>query len=419
MKVSTNILVLGGGFAGVYTTLHLERALRNEPGVNITLVSNENFFMFTSFLHEVAVGRIETRHIAYPIRRLRGSKRFNFILASVESIDLAGRTVITDHGRLSYDYLVIALGSTTDMTTLPEAGQRVLVLKDLHDGIMVRNHIIRQFENADAEPDPRLREPLLTFVVAGGGHTGVQMVAEVASFVRKTLPKHYPGISPGAIRVLLVQQGPAILSEMDPALAAAALKAITRQGVEVMFNSRITHIGDSWVRINETEVTPARTVIWLTGVVANSVVSGLPVARDETGRLIVDRNLGLPGFPGVFAVGDNAHLRVGGEVLPPRAHIAVRQAKCAARNIVADIRGRPRTAFNYNNMGEIVSLGAGSAVAKLYFLRLHGFAARVLWLIAYLTIMKGYYNRTRVLMDWFLALVFGRDTTLLRIERLK
>ncbi|MBI4330273.1 MAG: NAD(P)/FAD-dependent oxidoreductase [Chloroflexi bacterium] len=415
------IVVLGGGFAGVYATLHLERALRKDPRVAITLVSNDNFFMFTPFLHEVAVGRIETRHIAYPIRMLRGNRRFDFVLATVESIDLAGHTVATDRGALSYDYLVIALGSTTDTSGLPEGGQRVLMLKDLHDGITVRNHIIRKFENADSERGSTTHSRLLTFVVAGGGYTGVQMVAEISSFAWKTLLRHYPRISPDSIRVVLVQESSRILSDLDPRLSAIALKVVRRQGVEIMFNSRITDLGETYVRINGAQTLPTETVIWSTGVRASPVVSALPIAADEMGRAIVDRYLGLPGYPGVFAIGDNAHFKepVTGEVLPPRAHIAVRQAKRVASNIVASIRGRPQRPYRYKYTGEIVSLGPGSAVARLYFLRLHGFAARVLWLVAYLSIMKGYYNRTRVLLDWFLSLVFGRDTTLLRLERLK
>lgn len=418
---SANIVVLGGGFGGVYTTLYLEKALKNEPRVNITLTSNDNFFMFTPLLHEVAVGRVETRHIAYPIRQLRGKKKFRFILATVESIDLAGRTVGTNHGTVCYDYLVLSLGSTTDTSALPEGGQRVLTLKDLHDGITVRNHIIRKFENADAEPDPRRHPQLLTFVVAGGGYTGVQMAAEISDFVWGTLIRHYPRIARDSVRVLLVQESSKILGEMDPGLSAIAVKVIKQRGVEIRFNSRITQVGETFVKVNDTEIVPTSTIIWSAGVRANKLVSELPVARDEIGRVIVDRYLELPGFPGVYAIGDNAHFQepLTGEILPPRAHIAVRQAKRAAGNIVAAIRGEPQKAYRYKYMGEIVSLGSGSAVARIYFLRLHGFIARVIWLIAYLSIMKGYYNRTRVWLDWFLALIFGRDTTLLRIERLR
>ncbi len=416
-----NIVILGGGFAGVYATLDLERALRNVPRAHITLISNDNFFMFTPFLHEIAVGRIETRHIAYPIRQMRGAKKFEFILAEVESIDLAHRTVTTNHGTVCYDYLIIALGSVADTTDLPPGDQKVFVLKDLHDGVMIRNHIIKRFEEADAEPDPRKHVGLLTFVVAGGGYTGVQMVAEISDFVWHTLIKHYPRIDPHSVRVVLVQDSSKILADMDPRLSVIAFKVIRKIGVEVLLKSRITGIGETSVTINGETAIPASTVIWSAGVRANPVVEQLRAARDELGRVRVDAFLGVAGLKGVYAIGDNAHFKepVSGEIVPPRAHIAVRQAKRAARNIVADIYGRPRQPYRYKYMGEVVSLGSGSAVAKLYFIRLHGFVARVFWLVAYLSIMKGYYNRTRVLLDWFLAVVFGRDTTLVRLERLK
>ncbi|MBI4287098.1 MAG: FAD-dependent oxidoreductase [Chloroflexi bacterium] len=413
-----HILILGGGFGGVYTALRLKRAIGGENNVDVTLVSRENFFLFTPFLHEVATGGIETRHIAYPIRQIRGWSNFRFIHHRVTLIDLAAKKVFLDEAMLEYDYLVLALGGVTDTNRLPGLTDNVFTLKTLRDGMLLRNHIIRMFEAADAESDPRRQACLLTFVVVGGGSTGVQLVTEMRDFIYRFLLKNYPHVKASRIRVTLVQDKEYVLEGMDAKLGAYALDTMRRKGIDVKLKARVTGVTLETLKLADSEDIATRTVVWVAGTTANPLVAAMPLARDQTGRILVNEYLETPDFPGVYALGDNVHFpdRGWAQGLPPRAHIAVRQAGTVAANIHARLRGRPPRRYHYSHMGEMVSLGSHTAAVNVYGLRLYGLAARFIWLNAYLGLLMGGYNRVRVLMDWFLSLAFGRDTTLLEIK---
>ncbi|MEW6033258.1 MAG: NAD(P)/FAD-dependent oxidoreductase [Chloroflexota bacterium] len=415
----TEIVVLGGGFGGVYSVIRLERALRRDLSKNITLVSDENFLLYTPLLHEVATGGVETRHIAYPIRRLLSRRRFSFRRSRVLKIDLADRKVTTSGGILSYDYLILALGSTTDLSNLPNASANVFTLKNLHDGMVIRNHIIRMFELADAETDLKRKKQLLTFVVVGAGYTGVQLVTEVRSFIDRSLIRGYRNIDPAAVSVKLVEERGYVLSGEDARLSATALRLLRHQGVGVRLGSRVTRLWDHGMELDHLETEPTGTVVWTAGVVANPVVAALPVEKDEKGRVIVDQYLRIPEYPMVYALGDNAHFAdpKTGAVLPPRAHYAVRQPRVVVANILADLDGRGLRPYRYQPASELVSLGPRNAAMNLYGVHLSGLLARIVWLVGYLSIMMGSYNRTRVALDWLLALIFGRDNTLLSVER--
>lgn len=415
-----HVVILGGGFGGMYTALHLKRALRREANVHVTLVSRENFFLFTPFLHEVATGGIETRHIAYPIRHVKGWANFRFMHREVASVDLSQKKVFLEPGVLDYDYLVLALGSVTDTHQVPGASDNVFTLKTLRDGMLLRNHLIRMFEAADAEEDTE-RHPDksgLTFIVVGGGSTGVQIVTEMRDFIYRFLLKNYPRVGRAQIRVMLVQDKSYVLEGMDAKLGTYALDALRRKGIDVRLQSQVTDIAADSIELAGGETIPTRTVVWVAGIRANPLVSAMPVTRDQAGRVLVNEYLEVSAFPGVYALGDIAHFRDRRwpSGLPPRAHIAVRQAPVVAANIVAGLKGGPRRRYRYFHMGEMVSLGSHTAAVTLYGLRLYGPVARFIWLNAYLGVLLGTYNRIRVLTDWFLALIFGRDTTLLEIK---
>lgn len=413
------ILVLGGGFGGVYTTLRLARALRRRRDVSLTLISDENFFLFTPMLQEVATGAIETRHIAYPVRRLRHCRDFQFIQGRVLDIDLQARKVVTEHGPWSYDHLVLALGSVTDMTGLPRRACNVFTLKSLVDGVLLRNHTISMLEQADVELDPERRRQLLTFVVAGGGYTGIQFITEMRDFIRGSLLREYSNVRESDISILLVESQKRLLPGKDEKLARKIGDFLLRQGIEVRVNSRVTDVRDDSIELDGREWLPTNTVVWAAGIRANPVVSSLAVQKDALGRVQVNGYLGVPDFPGVYALGDNACFMhpVTGEALPPRAHYAVRQPKTVVANIRADLEGKPRRLYRPGSDVEMISLGSRNAAFSVYGIHLFGLPVRLLWVLGYLSLVTGSYNRIRIVVDWLLILFFRRDSTLLRIER--
>ncbi|MBI2861083.1 MAG: FAD-dependent oxidoreductase [Chloroflexi bacterium] len=415
---ATKVLILGSGFGGTYVLRKLVPSLNRNENVETTMVSDENFFLFSPLLHEAAMGGIEAAHIAYPIRRLHYRDRFNFIQAEVTRIDLKSRRVMTTMGALDFDYLVMALGSVTDTTQVKSAGSNIFTLKTLHDSRLIRNHIISLFERASFETDQEKQKQLLTFVVAGAGYTGVQLVAEMRELIFGDLVRFYKSIDPANIRIVLVEANRKIVSDLHISLGAHVMNHLKRLGIEVKLRSRVTAVTPDSVQLSRREVVPTRTLIWVAGVVANPRIAEVEARKDRLGRVVVNEQMEVPGFPGVYAVGDCACFidPKSGAPVPPRAHIAVRQAKAAAHNILADIRGRPKKRYRYSEAAELVSLGSSSAVLRFGRFQLHGFVAHLLWLMAYSYLVTGTYNRIRIMMDWLLGLFFGRDTTFLKPE---
>lgn len=416
---SRKIIILGSGFGGTYVFRHLLPSLNRNENVETTMISDENFFLFSPLLHEVAMGRIETRHVAFPIRRLQWRDRFNFIQASVQRIDLSARKVFTTIGVFEFDYLVLALGSITDTSALESDEENVFKLKTLRDSMLIRNHIIAVFERAIAEKDTDQQKKLLTFVVCGAGYVGVQVVTELRDFIYKHLIKFYRTIDPGNIKIILVEAEPKILAGVQVRLGAYAMRQLEHMGIEVKLNSRITSVRNSHIEVNRTEQIPTSTLIWVAGIVANPRVAELDVKKDRIGRVLVNQYLEVPGVTGVYALGDCAHYedQRTGQPIPPRAHTAVRQAKVVSHNILAELRGRDKIPYIYSNNAELVSLGASKAVFRFYNLRIYGFLARLIWVAGYSSLVTGTYNRIRIITDWGLSLIFGRDTTFLKLTK--
>lgn len=413
------VLLLGSGFGSTYVLRNVVPALNRNEKVETTMVSDENFFLFSPLLHEVAMGTIETRHIAYPVRRLHWRDRFSFVQATVEKIDLSGRKVLTSTGTLDFDYLVLGLGAVTNTTALGPVPANVFTLKTLRDSMLIRNHIIDVFERASAEKDPLRQRQLLTFVVAGTGYIPVQLATGLRDFVHRDLTKYYKTVNPDTIRVILVEAQPKVVPEMDPKVGAYVSRHLRQKAIEVKLNSRVTRAWEVGVEVNGRESIPTETVIWAPGVVANPRIAELDVARDNIGRVLVNDYMEVHGAPGVFAVGDCAHFKNPrtGQPISPRAHTTVRQAKVVAHNILAEIRGKDKKRYRYSSAVEMISLGSSKAVFSLGRLKLYGFPARLVWLVAYSSLVTGTYNRVRIVMDWLLSLVFGRDTTYLKPMR--
>ena len=292
-------------------------------------------------------------------------------------------------------------------------------LKTLKDAVWIRDSISGIFEAASSETDLEKRRGLLTFVVGGGGYTGIQLVTELRDFICRDLLRFYRNIDREQVRVILVESEPKIIAELHTKLGAYVMKQLIAMGIEVRLRSRITRAWPDRVEINGAEIVPASTLIWTAGIVANPVIAELEAPKDYMGRIWVNEHLEVPGFPGVFGVGDCAFFEdpKTGRPIPPRAHIAVRQARIAARNIVADIRGQSRKPYRYSNTAEMVSLGASKAVFRFHGIRIYGLTARLIWLAGYSLLASGSYNRCRIITDWLFSSIFGRDITYLNLKK--
>ena len=409
----TRIVILGGGFGGVYTALALEKALRRRRDLEVTLVNRENFFLFTPMLHEVAASDLDMTHIVNPIRKLL--RRVAFVEGDVEAIDLGRRRVVVSHGsehhdhEIPYDHLVIALGAVTNFYGLPGVEERALTMKSLGDAIGLRNRLIDHLEQADVECCGQERAPLCTFVVAGGGFAGVETVAAMNDFLREALP-FYPALRGEALRVVLVHDGPHLLPELGEALGAYTRGKLAERKVEIRLGTRITGMSDAGVALSDGSLLPSRLLVWTAGTSPNPLLASLPCAK-ERGRLVASSAMAVPEWPGVWALGDCAVVPdpETGRPYPPTAQHALRQGKVLAANILAAIDGRPSRPFVFQTLGLLASIGRRSGVARIFGVNFSGFVAWVLWRTIYLGKLPRFEKKVRVALDWFLDLCFTKD----------
>ena len=413
-------VIVGGGFGGVFAARHLERIFGRSKDVEIVLISEQNYLLFTPMLPEVASSSIEAKHIVSPIRAF--FRRAAFLNAEVLSINLEERTVSASHCpecesvTVSFDHLVLALGSTTNFFGLPGVSEHALPMKTLSDAMTLRNHIIDLFEHADLQPSPEARRAMLTFVVAGGGFAGVETVAEIGDFIQ-TARRFYRRIQPEDVRVVLVHAGPRILPEIGERLGAYAARELRKNGVEILFTTQVASATPTEVDLTSGETIPSRTVVWTAGVTPSPLLATLPCARNRRGQILVDEFLAVPGPPGIWALGDCAEVRnpETDQPYPPTAQHAIRQGKIIAENIAASLQGGPKRAFRYKPLGVLASLGRRSAVAEILGFRFSGFVAWWLWRTIYLMKLPSFDRKVRVAVDWTLDLIFPRDIVLLKV----
>jgi NADH dehydrogenase len=412
----SRVLILGGGFAGLSTARELAKLLPEPGGTRITLVDSHNFSVFTPMLTEVVSGQLDARHIAAPLRRL--SDRVEFQQATVEAIDLPdkratirlwGETIPGAHRTLQADHLVIALGSVTSYHHLDGVREHSLTMKSLGDAAAIYNRAVGLLERAGAEHDTAARRELLTFVVAGGGFSGVETMAALNDFVRGSL-EYYPEIRPSEVRMLLVHPHGRLLPELGDRLARYAQKKLERRGVEVVLNTKVQDAGAGWVELQGGRRLRSYMLIWTAGEEPNPLVEGLPVRRGKHGGIVVDPYLAVPGHPGVWALGDCAEVpKSGGGTYGPTAQNATREGRLVARNIAAALSGRGPERFSYRPLGELALVGRRSGVASVRGLRFSGLPAWAMWRAVYLAKMPGAAKRARIAADWLLDLAVGRD----------
>jgi NADH dehydrogenase len=392
-----HVLILGGGFGGLYAA----KGLRNAP-VRVTVVDRRNHHLFQPMLYQVATAGLNPSDIASPIRSiLRGSKNTEVLLAEVRDIDVDARTVrFTDGATCGYDYLVVATGARHSYFGHDEWEPLAPGLKSLEDALEIRRRVLLAFERAEREADPVRRHAYLTFVIVGGGPTGVEMAGAVAEIRRYALRRDFRHIDPGEATVMLLEGGPRLLPSYPENLSAQAKQKLRRLGVEVRTETLVTDIRPGSVNAAGW-VIPTQTVIWAAGNTASPILRSLGAPLDRMGRVIVEPDCTIPGHPEVFVLGDAAAFdHQEGGTLPGICPVAIQMGEYTASVIEGDLAGRPRRAFSYWDKGQLAVIGRGQAVADIWKLHFGGFLAWMVWIFVHVFFLIGFRNRVLVLLQW-------------------
>ena len=391
-----HVIVVGGGFAGLWAT----RALAN-AGIRITLVDRCNHHLFQPLLYQVATAGLSSPDIAAPLRHiLRKQRNVEVRLAEVSAIDTpAKRISFVDGSELEFDYLLLASGATHAYFGHDEWAAHAPGLKTLDDALQLRRHLLLAFERAEAEPDPALRAAWLNFAIVGGGPTGVELAGTLAEIARHTLKNEFRNINPSDARVRLIEAGPRVLSSFPEDLSEKAKQQLQKLGVEVSTGVPVTDINASGYRLGE-EFIPARTVVWAAGVAASPLARSLDVPLDRAGRVPVQADLSVPGFPDIFVAGDLASVQQDGKPVPGVAPAAKQMGRHVASAIRARLDNKPATAFRYKDYGNLATIGRMAAIVHFGKLKLSGLLAWWFWLAAHVFFLIGFRNRLIVLLNW-------------------
>lgn len=407
----TRIVILGGGFGGAYTATHLEKLWGDDPSIHITLISRNNYFLMTPLLFEAGSGVLEPRHAVNPLRAM--FRRTRFIEAQVEGVDLDRNVVIinppdSSPDQTPFDHLVLAVGGVTNTHLIP-GSEHALTFKTLADAIFLRNHVIELFERADVEPDKTRRAELLTFVLVGGGLVNVELCGELTEFLQ-TLGKMYPRVSPGDIRVEMIEGEPYIAREFDESLRDYITDVLRRRGVNIRVNTRVKQIEPGRVHLPDGTSIASQTIVLGTGVSPSPLLATLPIEKDKKGRALAEPTMRCKGRQNLWALGDCAMIPdPAGKPYPELAQHALREARVLAANITAHLRGQPLVPFVYKTKGTLAALGHFKGVGRVYKLRIRGFLAWWVWRTYYMLQMPRWDRRIRIVLDWTIALFFRND----------
>jgi len=426
------ILILGGGFAGVECMRKLESYFMHDDNIEIVLVSEDNFLLFTPMLPQVASGMIETRHIVIPIRTL--CKKTKFYEAQIKNIDPYGKVVTltgTNERRgisIHYDFLVLALGSQTNFFGIEKMEERAYSMKTLNDAVVLRNRIIDMLEQAENENNPILKKSLLTFVIVGAGFAGIETAGELNDFVLDA-KKYYPHIKKEDIRVVVLEALSFILPGFNEKLASFTLEKLMQHGIEVKLSKKLSSFSGSEVIIEDVSESNknstnqpvigsilTRTLIWTAGVTPVDIIKK-SVFKTNRGGIVVNEFLETPDFPEVFAIGDCCYLvnPQTNKPYPPTAQSAEAGAKTVAYNLQALIKNKQKKKFEFSSRGQMAIIGKRSAIATIFGLHLHGFIAWWIWRTVYLSKIPRLDKRVRIFLDWTIDSFFDRDISRLKI----
>jgi len=416
------VLILGAGAAGIGAALELKKVSAGAPGLEVILVDQWDYHLLLPFVWQVVSGSVEPSHISFPLHALlrrRGIEGpVKFRQSRVQGIDVVRKVVSTDDGELEWDYLVMALGSTTNFFGMADVEENSLTLKSLSDAVTIHNRILDNYEAALREKDEQRRRELLTFVVVGGGPTGIELAAAIQDFVSKSLIRDYPCLI-SQTRVLLVEAQDALLSGLGAKVSELAVRRLRSRGIEVLLKTRITKVLAGGIQTADGRTIATNTVIWVAGVKPVDVVESLPFEKAKGGRIVVNKYLEVPESPGVYVLGDCAYsLQENGSVpYPPTQQVAQRQGPACARNIVRAIRGQEQLPFRYKFKGQVIYMGRNLVLAQLGNRVFDGFAAALLrrvyylWVfISYLGLPTEFGRKLGAVRDWVPAYFYRRDT---------
>ena len=434
VKKTKKILILGSGFAAVECARQLESKFRKDPEIELVMIGEDNFLLFTPMLPQVASGMIETRHIVFPIRTI--CKKTKFYEGRIKNIDPYGKLVTLWGTRdkrsisIHYDFLVVALGSETNFFGMADVEKNAYTMKTLNDAVMLRNRVVDMLEQAENETNPILRKSFLNFVVVGGGFAGIETAGELMDLLLDAR-KYYPTIHKEDLKVIVLEAMGEILPGFNKKLADFAKKKLIERGIDIQLKKAVTSFDGNEVTIKTLDETPkdsidqseinsiiTKTLIWTAGVTPVNTIKR-SMFKTEKGKLIVNDFLEVQKFPGVFAIGDCALFvdPITNRAFPPTAQIAEAQAKIAAKNLISLIKNSDQEKFVYHSKGQMAIIGKRTGIATFLGVNISGFVAWLIWRNVYLSKIPTFDKKTRVFLDWVIDLFFDRDISRIKLMK--
>ncbi len=411
MKEKTKIVIVGNGFGGTYTLKNLYKILKGRKDIEISLISEQNYFLFTPLLHEVATGGINPENIVEPIRKVLSHCFTNFYLGKAEEINLEKQTLKVNDMVLSYDYLVLAHGAETNFYGTPGTPENVFTLKSIEDAIKIKNKIITEVEHASHIEDEKEKQKALSFVVVGGGPTGVELAAEMEELIKENFAKYYKKTILKDSRVILVQKGPDLLPQFNKKIRAKSLSYLKKKGIHIMLNTEVKAVGKDFITINNDEKIEANTIIWVAGIKPKTLNLIGEIEKSKDGRILVNEYLQTTKYKNVFALGDGACFvdQNTGLPLPALAQVAEKESKMVAKNIMLSLGGSNLESFKYHSTGSMVSLGQWMAIGEVAHFSFWGHITWWMWRTVYLSKLISFRKKVRVALDWTIHLFATRD----------
>jgi NADH dehydrogenase len=395
-KTLPHVIIIGAGMAG----LEAAKALKNAP-VRITLLDRHNYHLFQPLMYQVAIAGLLPSQIAYPLRTIfRKQKNLTFQMGEVHAIDLKGRYVKTNGSVIAYDHLILAVGGQTNFFGLKSVEQNAFELKNVETAVATRNHLLKMFEKASHEADPDKRRALLTFVVVGGGPTGVETAGALAELIRHVMIKDYLHMDMKDVRVLLLEAGADVIASYPAELRKSTRDLLKGKGVEIMLNAKLTDYNGSKLTLGDGSAIDAFTLIWTAGVRAAAILDSIGTQQAGAARVVVEDTLQLKDHPEVFVIGDAAYLENNGRALPMLGTVAQQQGRIAAANLLRLLKGESLKRFVYKDPGLLATIGRNAAVARIWGLSFSGFIAWVIWVGLHIFRLIGFRNRILVLVNW-------------------